>query len=175
MNEIENKNKGNLMTEQISKEKLYEIAILQMRYEGQLLWQRFAAFLTPHTIFLAFLLHAVSSQHLPLSSPGIFWAAIVGIALCVPWFAVYVRSSAYYKFRIAQAREAEPQGWELLAGNAEKFSAGELVQVRDRHRMPWLARKLRTEYSGQVMIIMFFIVYLVLVAITGPWWGKNCA
>ena len=36
--------------------KRYEIAILQMRYEGQLLWQRFGAFFLLHGVFLAFLL-----------------------------------------------------------------------------------------------------------------------
>lgn len=160
------------MAERSSNLELYQVAILQVRYEGQLLWQRFAAFLTPHTIFLAFVLHAFSNRQFPAFNLWIFLAGILGFVLCIPWLAVYVRSSAYYTFRIAQAREVEPSEWQLLAGIAEKFSAGEPVKVRDNHRMPWLARKLRTERAGLVMIGIFLLVYFALVVVAGPWWGE---
>jgi hypothetical protein len=161
------------MAEEGSDPKRYEIAILQVRYEGQLLWQRFGAFFIPHGIFLGFLLGEAFDPTLPRS--GVFLTSLIGIILCVPWLAVLKRSSAYYTFRIAQAREIEPPGWDLLAGKGERFSAGECVVVRDHHKMPRLARILRTERAGVLLVYMFGFIYLRIAAFTNPWYGKAIA
>lgn len=127
----------NSMPDQGPNQDLYEIAIQQVWYEGQLLWQRFGAFLLPHTIFLAFVLNSAATRQLASYAPGVFWPSVVGLLLCVPWLAVYVRSSAYYVLRIAQARAVEPPGWQLLGGAAQDFSGGRSVSIGGESlRMP---------------------------------------
>ncbi|MFB0544256.1 MAG: hypothetical protein ACETVN_00965 [Asgard group archaeon] len=150
----------------------YEFAHEHVRYEGQLMWQIFGSFLLPHTVFLAFLLPSalgrgdIVGYHL-----GSFCTAAVGLLLCIPWFASYRRSSDYYEFRMAQAKEAEPSGWHLLKGDAEKFAEGKPVIIEGkRYRVRWVARKLRTARSVPVVIVVFVIIYLGLFILRGPWW-----
>lgn len=161
------------MSEPTQDREHYDAAVLQVRYEGQLLWQRFGAFLLPHSVFLAFVLNSASAGQIGHYSFRTFWSSVVGFLLCVPWLAVYMRSSAYYSFRIAQAREIEPAGWHLFGGKARDFSAGKNVTVSsENRRMPWLARRLRTEQAGWSMIFVFFLVYLAVVVASGPWWPR---
>jgi hypothetical protein len=117
----------------------YSVAVEQVRFEGHLLWQIFGAFLLAQTVFLAFLLPAFSQEVLH-SRPSVFISAFVGLLLCVPWFATYRRSSDYYCFRMAQARELEPEGWNILRGDGVAFSDGKLVLVGDKpYRVHWVA------------------------------------
>jgi hypothetical protein len=151
---------------------LYAAALEQTRYEGQLMWQIFGAFLLPHTVFLAFLLQtAFGSGQINSYRPGVFFASIVGGLLCIPWAASYSRNSDYYTFRMAQAREAEPMNWNLLKGQGEQFSAGEKVRIADKtYRVNWLSRVLRTKRSVPLLISFFVIVYLGILVLNGPWW-----
>ena len=124
----------------------YQIAIETMRYEGQLLWQIFNAFLLAHTVFMAFLLQAAFNLQAGSHNIGSFIAGVIGILLCIPWMATYQRSSEYYIFRMIQAREAEPDGWGFLKDKSEDFSAGKAVQIgNSTYRVNWLARVLRTK------------------------------
>jgi len=150
----------------------YTNALEQVRYEGQLLWQIFSAFLLAHTVFLAFLLQtAFGSGRMNSYHPGVFLASVVGGLLCIPWAASYSRSSDYYTFRMAQAREAEPTGWNLLKGEGEQFSAGRSVKIGTQtHRVSWLGRVLRTKRSVPLLIAFFALVYLGIFALSGPWW-----
>lgn len=125
-------NRGESMPDKDPHQEIYNIAIQQVRYEGQVLWQRFSAFLWPHTIFLAFVLNSAAAHRFAVYSPGVFWPSVIGLPLCLPWLAVYERSAAYYNFRIAQARAVEPPGWQLLGGTAQDFSAGTSVSVNGK-------------------------------------------
>lgn len=151
---------------------LYRVALEQVRYEGQLLWQIFGAFLLAQTVFMAFLLQATFTQPLVLTfRVGPFVAALIGLVLCLPWAATYLRSSAYYIFRMAQAREAEPEGWKLLKDVGEAFSEGRQVKVgATPYQVGWLSRNLRTKHSVPVIIVVFVIVYFGILVISGPWW-----
>jgi hypothetical protein len=93
------------------------------------------------------------------------------LLLCIPWIATYLRSSAYYRFRMAQAREAEPPDWRLLKGAGEEFSAGKKVKVgANMYQLSWLARTLGRKWSVPTMIVLFVLVYLSVVFTSGPWW-----
>jgi hypothetical protein len=152
----------------------YTAALEQVRYEGQLLWQIFNAFLLAHTVFLAFLLQAGfgSGKAMVSCRPGVFVAGIVGVILCVPWMATYLRSSAYYIFRMAQAREAEPVAWNIIKGQGEAFSAGRspVIVGEEAYGLPWLGRALRTKRSVPLLIVVFFLSYLSVIVVSGPWW-----
>lgn len=150
----------------------YQSALEHLRYEGQLLWQIFAPFLLAHTVFLAFLLpSALGSEPVVGFRPGAFFAAVAGLLLWLPWMASYLRSSRYYDFRMAQAKEAEPCDWNLLGGRGERFAAGEPVRVEGKlYQIGWLARVLRTRRSTPLLIGFFAALYLVILILSGPWW-----
>jgi len=160
------------MNEENKPEDRYQSALEQVRYEGELLWQIFGSFLLAHTVFLAFLLQSTLGRK-PIVGyhPGGFFATIVGLLLCIPWTASYLRSSAYYIFRMAQAKEAEPSGWNLIKGNGEKFAAGCKVTIgKESYRIGWFARVLRTQRSVPLLIVFFGIIYLSIFILNGPWW-----
>jgi hypothetical protein len=156
----------------------YEAALAQARHEDKMMWQRFGAFLVPHTILMAVVLK-VGDGHPWHYSYGTFIASIAGFALCVLWLAVYQRSSAFHQFRIAQARKIEPDGWNILAGDGRKFSDGEPIfdwfkPCNDEEfEMPWLAQVLRTRTASYSMILLFLLVYLFVIVSSGPWWIGN--
>ncbi len=151
---------------------LYKTALEQVRYEGQLLWQIFNAFLLAHTVFVAFLLQATFGQQpIANSRPTVLVAGVIGLALCILWAATYLRSSAYYIFRMAQAREAEPPGWKLLKEAGEEFSSGRQVRIgANTYQATWLGRNLRTKRSVPLLIAVFAIIYLGIICISVPWW-----
>lgn len=160
------------MNEENKSEDRYQSALEQVRYEGQLLWQIFGSFLLAHTVFLAFLLQSTLGRE-PIVGyhPGGFLAAVVGLLLCIPWAASYLRSSAYYIFRMAQAKEAEPCGWNLIKGDGEKFAAGEKVTIGgEPYQIGWLPRVLRTKRSVPLLIVFFGMIYLSILILNGPWW-----
>ena len=149
----------------------YRIALQWVQYEGGLLWQIFGAFLLPHTIFLAFLLQAVLGADLPADQPGCFWPSVIGLVLCIPWWAAYNRNSAYYKFRLAQAKDTEPEGWELLNGPVERFADGHEVTVGGgtlRHK--GISRLLNTRRSVTLMIAIFAVVYFGIAILSSSYW-----
>jgi hypothetical protein len=85
------------------------------------------------------------------------------------WLASYKRRSAFYHFRLAQAREAEPDGVNVLKVNGEDFAGGKAVKIRkDCYQIKGIA-KLRTRHAVRMLIIVFFITYLVVFILRGPW------
>lgn len=152
----------------------YQRVVEEVDRTGQLLWQIYGTFLLPQTIFLSFLLQTTLGDFRALYfRPGPFFTALVGAFLCIPWAACFFRSSEYYIFRMAQAREAEPSGWNIINGDGEKFAEGKGVQAGGKqHRIGYLSRKLRTKSSAPLLITIFAAVYIVIAAISGPWWSR---
>lgn len=147
----------------------YRTALEQVRYEGQLLWQIFGAFLLAQTVFLAFLLQTAFSKH--GYQPAVFFPGLLGLFLCLPWLASYLRSSDYYVFRMAQAKEVEPEGWNIIRGAGERFSGGNPVEVGGKsYRVNWLGRALRTKRSVPALVLAFALAYAGLIVKCGPWW-----
>ena len=147
----------------------YSHALEQVRYEGQLLWQIFGAFLLAHTVFLAFLFQSAFTAPSGFQ-PSVFFPGLLGAVLCFPWFATYTRSSDYYIFRMAQARALEPDGWNIIRGQGENFSAGQSVVVAEKcYRVSWVGRVLRTKRSVPMLVLSFLGAYVVLVVWRGPW------
>lgn len=160
------------MKEENKSEDRYQTAIAQLRHDAQLSWQIFGLFLLAHTVLLAFLLHyALGRQQIVCYYPGCFFAALVGLLLGVLWLASHGRSSAYYHLRMAQAKEAEPSGWNLLKGDGEDFAHGDRVTIGGKScHIPWLSRVLPTKYSAPLLIVIFILIYLSIFILNGPWW-----
>jgi len=151
----------------------YTVALKILIQEGQLYWQTYGAFLLAHTVFLAFLLQSISCSPATVWRPGAFVAGILGFLLCIPWLAALLRSSANHTFRMAQAKSAEPHGWNLLKIDGENFAEGNSVTINDQqYRIPWLPRILRTTFSAKTLIALFAVAYLIAVYLSGPWWAS---
>ena len=157
------------MPEEEIKIQRYQIAVENMRYEGQLLWQISNAFLIVHTVFMAFLLQTTFSQNAKCQSYGLFLAGLIGVLLCIPWMASYQRSSHYYIFRLFQAREVEPEGWDILKNKGEEFSSGQKIRIgKSTCQINWLARVLRTKRSVPLLILTFASTYILIAIISWP-------
>lgn len=144
----------------------YKIAVEQVRYEGKLGWDNFRTFLIAHTIFIGFLLKgAFESQD--IYSIESFCVSLIGIWLCIAWWATKERNHAYYIFRMAQARELEPDGWNYFKGKGQKFSDGESVKIEKKpYQIHKLGRKLRKPAATKSILGAFFFAYLYIAIVS---------
>lgn len=148
----------------------YRVALETMRYEGNLLWQIFVAFLIIHTVFISFLFQSLLVLSAYGFYPGRFFAAVGGLALCVPWCASYSRNAAHYRYHLAKVRLAEQEGWHLYSGCGREFSAGKRVQVGSEvHQLGWLACRVKSGRMIPPVIVTFVVFYCVILLYTGLW------
>jgi hypothetical protein len=151
----------------------YIQALEHVRYHGQTMWQIYSSFLVAHTIFLTVLLQSILGMQINSDHPSgsylyVIYAGI-GLGLCILWRATYDRLQSYYIFRMAQAREAEPTGWNLIKGDGEKFSAGEEVIIKGKpYRIKWFPRMLQTGPASW-LIGCFDLAYLVIIFLDIGW------
>ncbi len=143
----------------------YEAAANNEKYEAEMVWQTFSAFLLAQTIFLAFLLQSsFAKENMIKFDLGTNVAAIFGLLICVPWMISFYRSMAFLNLRSEQARLAEPESWNLLS-----------VSVEERHYKiaKWIpnkvAKKLTTRCSVVLLIWFFVGIYLIIFFFSGPW------
>lgn len=140
----------------------YRIALDEAHTEGALLWQVFAAFLVAHSVLVGFILSAFSQD--PVSVRGLLVGGVFGGVLCIPWYAAFSRSAAYYDFWLAVAARAEPPGIRLISGEGRRFAEGKSVKiVCDEHQIPWIGRQLRVKRAGAILILAFGAAYLFFV------------
>ena len=140
----------------------YKIAVEQVRYEGKLGWDNFRTFLIVHTIFIGFLAKDVFERQDTYSVDSLF-TSIIGILLCIPWFATKIRNDSYYEFRMAQARELEPDAWSYFKGKGQEFSAGKYVKIQDKsYQIPKLGRVITKPLATEIIIWTFLVVYILI-------------
>jgi hypothetical protein len=131
----------------------YKLAVEQVRYEAYLAWQNFSTYLIVHAILMAFLLRYSFDYESLRSNISVLIASLVGLLLCVPWRTTSLRNSAYHSFRMAQARELEPEGWNYICGRGQEFALGSSVKADgDDHRIPWLGRVLRRPTAAKSIV-----------------------
>ncbi|MGN6267227.1 MAG: RipA family octameric membrane protein [Ginsengibacter sp.] len=114
-------------TEKKVNETKYESALQLLFYEGQIAWQMNLLF-----IGLNVGIGAIISSELQEFNPGnllLIIISIIGIIINILWLGTFNRNNSYYHFRMAQAREAEPQNWSLLADRGYRFSKGEAIII----------------------------------------------
>ena len=147
----------------------YDKALHLLSHDHDNFWQAFGAFLLAHTVLVGFLLQSPSSIPTVKWRPGAFMGSFLGLLLCVPWLASVDRLRTYYLLRVAQAKAAEPPGWNLIAGAGESLWVGKEVVVGDqRLRMPLLARVLRSTPVLKLFIIAFVACYLTVAVLSAP-------
>jgi hypothetical protein len=140
---------------------LYKIAVEQVRHEANLSWYVFQTYIIVHTILVGFLLSNAFAKS--LASPyGILIISAVGLFLCIPWRATSKRNSAYHHFRMAQARELEPEGWDFLKGKGKSFADGNEVEAGgEKHKITCLAQILRRPVAAKYIVYAFVLVYII--------------
>ncbi|MGH7800256.1 MAG: hypothetical protein ACREOW_06440 [Thermodesulfobacteriota bacterium] len=156
--------------EQASNSERYEKALELLSHDREHLYATFGAFLVAHTVLVGLLLQSLSEPPIMQWRPGSFVASVLGLLLCLPWLASLLRLRAYYDLRIAQVKESEPKGWNLVANIGEQFATGKPVTVgTQRLQMPWLARILRVTPSLILLVSLFALSYLAATVVSGPW------
>jgi hypothetical protein len=150
---------------------VFKVALETMRYEGTLLWQIFNAFLLIHSVMTAFLFQSVFAMQEAKWVTVTCLAATGGLALCVPWWASYLRNAAHYRYHLARARVLEPPEWHIYGGLGRDFSCGKKVTIdKETYHLPWLARRVRSGRMMPPVILLFTIVYISIIGYSGPWW-----
>lgn len=145
---------------------MYKVAIDLVRFEGEMLWQINNAFMVVHTIFISFIAitgFSVTMENENLNLPC-FIGGILGIVLIVPWYGTFLRNSKYYHFRMAQAREIEPSGWDIIRGRAKQFADGKEVTIDEPYKMGFFSNWMKNKRALNWVISVFVIIYLILVS-----------
>lgn len=112
----------------------YESALQLMFYEGQIAWQM-------NLLFVGFNvgIGAIIQDHLyhfKTSQALLFAMSAIGLVINIFWLGSFRRNNKYYHFRMAQAREAEPENWNLLSIDGYNFSKGEKIQTGGDNILP---------------------------------------
>ena len=102
-----------------------------------------------------------------MQKPNRTLLSLIGIWLCIAWWATKERNHAYYIFRMAQARELEPDGWNYFKGKGQKFSDGKSIKIQGKcYQIPKLGQKLRKPAATMSILGTFFIVYLYIAIVS---------
>jgi hypothetical protein len=154
------------MTENSEKISKYLAAAENEKYEADMVWRTFSAFLLAQTIFLAFLLQSTFGKNYVIAFYfGTNIAALFGLLICIPWMISFYRSMAFFNLRVAQSRAAEPEGWNLLNGegvNKKYFKIPKWIPKK-------IAKRLTTRCSVVLLIWFFIGIYITIFIISGPW------
>lgn len=148
----------------------YDEALEMVRYEGRNIWTILGSFLLAETVLLSVLgAGLVRSSTLVQGDWILFVGSLFGLLLCVPWWSAVTRNSAYYHFRIHQAKRVEKELSAKLLVEGAKFSKGDKVVIDGTcHRMPWLARNLHTSVSARLLIAVYALMFLTIVVLHQP-------
>jgi hypothetical protein len=158
-----------------SKEKEYEQALSLMEYHTGLLWEEFGVFLLAETVLVGFLgsalVSAMQTQRLVSENLVVFFGSILGILLCIPWYATFQHNYQYYRLRIEQAKRHESVLGTTLLSEGYMLSSGKALTISGtKLRLPLLARHMPPRRAVPLLISLFAITFLILIIITGPWW-----
>jgi len=145
---------------------LYQAAAECEKYEGEMVWQTFNAFLLAQTIFLAFLLQSsFGKDYVVKFELGTNLAAIFGLLICIPWMISFYRSMAFLNLRHKQAKSVEPTGWDLLTKEPVGMKHFIILPAVSEKIVKWF-----TTRCSVLLLIWFFIgMYITIIILSGPW------
>lgn len=144
--------------------KKYDLFLQFLFHEGQMAWQNFGIFLVAHTILTAEILRQLIEPSKQQNERIMLISLIGGLFITILWWISYTRRSLYYEFRTAQAKSIEPKGWNLLSGDGENFSKGNIINIKNKeYCLDCLNRCIfkKSRYINYSFIILFFLFYLI--------------
>ncbi len=156
---FEKKNIKKISEEEI---RLYEAASSSVLNETLVLWQLSQVFLLGNTFLIGFIGIIFEKAN---DKIAIISLSIIGLSISILWFFSFVRISKYYEFKIAQAKQREPDGWMLLREDGENFSEGDSVKINDRKYSVGLSR-LSNLTIVKFLIFIFVIFYLSIILLS---------
>jgi len=158
------------MEEEERKLRHYLTLVEEIRHEGDLLWTQYGSFLLVQTVFLAFLLQSALSEGIIFQfNFGVMISSLIGLLLCVPWLGTFLRTKKFYKFRLAQAAQAEPKDWRFIADKGKDYAQGKPVLIgEETFQMKWFERKFKPTNSAIIVIYFFITIYVLLSLMSSP-------
>src|SRR5690606_25214823 len=159
-----------------NREMQYEKALELLFYEGQIVWQMNIMFIALNvgigTIISSPLTGQFSQHRLLLGILSLF-----GLIINIAWLGTFRRNSKYYEFRMAQAREAEPDNWRLVKDRGQRFSEGDGVIIENKkYRLGCFGEFFSNKRAILISIWLFIIGFTMigLAAIFYPF-AKSCS
>lgn len=158
--------------------KLYELAHSTVLSESHVLWNSSQVFLLANSFLAGFIGTNLTGATVRSDIAGMLLLSILGIIISSLWFLSYGRTSKYYKFRIAQARQREPEGWMLLGGDTKKFAEGESIDIEEKNVRDQIEvqkyffkfyERLSSLWIVRILAICFIIFYTIVFLNFLPW------
>lgn len=150
---------------------LYKLAHQTVLNEAHILWQSSNIFLVANTLLAAFIGSGLLDPEKNIiykPNPSLFLLSIIGLFISVLWWGSYRRTSNYYKFRMAQATQREPEGWNLFDGDGKNFANGDMVEIGTEKYNLGAGKIFRNHRVVTALAILFIVLYLIVLMITSP-------
>lgn len=145
------------------KNKLYELAFSYVLNETQVLWQLSQVFLLGNTVLSGFVVTILTKPKQDIANDiTIYFLSGMGIIVSFLWLFSYARTSKYYEFRIAQAKQREPEHWMLFNGDGENFSEGATIEI-DCKKYNFGIWRFGSLLLVKILAWMFIAFYLLII------------
>ena len=122
--------KSQLHISEKEKKEVYPYALNLVIHESDSLWQISNVFLVANSVIAAVIgVNLFSSGYFSI---GYFAISLIGFLLTLVWLFSIERARKYHEFRIAQAKQREPNNWVLVNGDVEEFAKGGTIEIDDK-------------------------------------------
>ena len=150
----------------------YKLLIDLYKYEGQISWQIFGIFLIANTVFISFLMRSVFGDSKLVEvffNLGDFISSIIGMLLCILWLACRQRNAGYHMLRLNQAKSLEDEKLKIFKGESDELAQGNQININNTPiKIEFPGNYIKTKNSATIVIGIFFIFYLSIFIIRGP-------
>lgn len=153
--------------------KLYELVLQSANNESQIVWNFSNSFAIANSVVVAFVLSKLDPKYIFEKNTILFAVSLLGMFINFLWLSAFCRKWEWYRFRMFQVRQREPENWSLNAGDGKNFSDGKSIEdtienKNEERRIPLLGRIFRTDLVIYLLILSFMLIYLFIAIITKP-------
>jgi len=149
------------------RDQAYGHAIDLLKYEGEMLWLILSACIVVNVLLVGFLAQCVIAKDADFEKVRVTCGigGVIGFLLSIAWYGTFLRNSAYYKFRMWQAKELEDKSFELLNNKGFDFAEGKEVTINgEKFQLKGLSRYMKNKRAGAILIIVFAVIYILTTA-----------
>lgn len=151
-------------------QEIYSFAHNAVLNEALVLWQSSNVFLIANTILSAAIGLGFFNKKEALFQPDptLAFLSIIGFIISILWWGSYRRTANYYKFRMAQATQREPDRWYLFVEDGKNFSKGDTIEIDGEEYNVGIGRFFKNHWVVTILATLFAILYLVVFFTTSP-------
>jgi hypothetical protein len=147
----------------------YENTLSLLFYEGEIAWQLNIVFIALN-VGLGTLIGTQLKDGTFRFNILFAIYSLLGLVICILWLGTFKRNNKYYNFRMAQAREAEPQEWKLVRDRGYKFSHGQKIIIKcqdvdpkdQTHVLSKFEKWASNKFALKMVIYLLIGTYLLL-------------